>query len=55
MIESLCASPKSIRKIICENSKGIHCIYLFALGKVKDLRKVLKIGKEYKDDDFVHK
>jgi len=48
-------STQSVREVFNKTTNTMPCIYLYSLGKVKDLRKVLKIGKEYKDDDFVYK
>jgi len=48
-------SPKAVKEVFNKTAKKIPCIYLFSIGKVKDLRKTLKIEKRYEDEDYVYK
>jgi len=42
-------------KNVLNASDNVSCIYLFALGKVVDLRKSMNINSKYLDDDIVCK
>lgn len=43
-------------KNVCKATSGdTPCIYLFTLGTVKQLRKSMSLGPEYKDADYVYK
>lgn len=48
-------SVKSVKEVFNKTANSIPCIYLFSIGKVKNLKKSLQIDKKYKDDDFVYK
>ena len=49
------ATPDTIKSIFNKSSTKLACIYLFNLGKVKDLRDILDIDNEYDDNDNVYK
>ena len=46
---------KAVKEVLKTASNKIPCVYLFILGKVKDLRKEMKINKKYDDDYLVCK
>jgi hypothetical protein len=48
-------SPETINAVFNKTSNKIPCIYLFYLGKVKDLRKSLNISMDYDDYEDVYK
>lgn len=48
-------SLEAVKEIFDKTSSKLPVIYLTSLGKVKDLRSTLKIGKEYDDEDIVYK
>jgi len=48
-------TPETVKAVFNKSVTSLPCVYLFCLGKVKDLREVLDIGDEYDDDDFVYK
>lgn len=52
------ADPKSVKTVLGKSVSETSCIYLFALGKVKDLRKLdlfKEILKDYSDNSIVYK
>ncbi|XWV26726.1 hypothetical protein QJ857_gp0329 [Tupanvirus soda lake] len=48
-------STNAVKEVFNKTSHKIPCIYLFSIGKVKDLRKSLDINNEYDDNDYVYK
>jgi prophage antirepressor-like protein len=46
-------SLEAVKEVFNKTSSGLPVIYLITMGKVKDLRVALKIGKEYDDEDMV--
>ncbi|AAV51123.1 unknown [Acanthamoeba polyphaga mimivirus] len=48
-------SPEAIKAVFSKTSSTLPCIYFFTIGKVKDLRKSLKISKDYDDEDIIGK
>lgn len=46
---------ETVKEIFSKTSNVMHCLYLFWLGKVKDLRKSLNISSNYDDEDDVYK
>ena len=50
------ATPDTIKTVFNQTTDKISCIYLFYLGKVKDLKKSLRIDdKYYNENDGVYK
>jgi len=43
---------ESVKEVFSKTSNTIPCVYLFYIGKVKKLRKILKISDDFEDDDF---
>jgi len=52
---TLGVSSKAVKEVFNKSATTISCIYLFSIGKVKDLRKRLNLGPEWKDEWFVYK
>ncbi|AKI80590.1 hypothetical protein QJ850_gp109 [Acanthamoeba polyphaga mimivirus] len=48
-------SPEAIKAVFSKTSSTLPCIYFFTIGKVKALRKSLKISKDYDDEDIIGK
>ncbi|AGC02433.1 hypothetical protein H012_gp015 [Acanthamoeba polyphaga moumouvirus] len=48
-------SPEAIKAVFSKTSSTLPCIYFYTIGKVKDLRKTLKIGNDYDDEDIIGK
>jgi len=48
-------STEEVHAVFSKAATKIPCIYLYALGFVKDLRKTFNIPKSFKDDEIVHK
>uniref|UniRef100_A0A6G6ADZ3 Uncharacterized protein n=1 Tax=Borely moumouvirus TaxID=2712067 RepID=A0A6G6ADZ3_9VIRU len=48
-------SANIVKEVFSTTSSTLPTIYLFSIGKVKDLRVSLKIDKKYNDDDIVCK
>ncbi|AVL94408.1 hypothetical protein ma894 [Moumouvirus australiensis] len=48
-------SANIVKEVFSTTSSTLPTIYLFSIGKVKDLRASLKIDKKYNDDDIVCK
>ncbi|AAV50280.1 hypothetical protein [Acanthamoeba polyphaga mimivirus] len=48
-------SANIVKEVFSTTSSTLPTIYLFSIGKVKDLRATLKIDKEYNDNDIVCK
>ncbi|AFX93237.1 hypothetical protein CE11_01212 [Megavirus courdo11] len=48
-------SANIVKEVFSTTSSTLPTIYLFSIGKVKDLRATLKIDKKYHDDDIVCK
>lgn len=48
-------SVSELKAVFSKTSYKVPALYLFGLGKVKDLRKTFNIGKEYKDDQLAGK
>jgi len=46
---------KSLRQVLSTSTSSVPCLYRFSLGKVKDLRKSMKIDKTIPDDSIVIK
>jgi hypothetical protein len=46
---------KSLKQVLSTSVKSVPCIYRFALGKCKDLKKIMKISKEVPDDYVIIK
>ena len=44
-----------VKEVFNKTNSKLPVIYLFAIGKVKDLRVTLNIGKEFNDEDIVYK
>ena len=41
---------KSLRQILNKSSTNVPCVYRFALGKAKDLRKIMKLNDDIPDE-----
>ncbi|AZL89711.1 MUTS family DNA-binding domain protein [Megavirus baoshan] len=48
-------SANIVKEVFSTTSSTLPTIYLFSIGRVKDLRATLKIDKKYHDDDIVCK
>lgn len=48
-------SISAVKAVFSKTATTIPCIYFLSLGKVKDLRKQLKLDKKYNDDEVVYK
>ncbi|AVL94389.1 MUTS family DNA-binding domain protein [Moumouvirus australiensis] len=48
-------SPEAIKAVFSKTSSTLPCIYFYTIGKVKDLRKTLKISNDYDDEDIIGK
>jgi hypothetical protein len=48
-------SAQRVREVFSKSVSFFSCIYFFSLNTVKELRKLMNIGLEYKDDDIVGK
>jgi hypothetical protein len=46
---------KSLREVLKKSARSVPCIYQFALGTVKSLRKSMKLSDDLPDDDIVIK
>jgi len=46
---------ESVKEVFNKTSNQLPCIYLFTLGKVKDLHKSFKFDETHNDDDIVAK
>ena len=51
----LSVSTDAVKAVFDKASHTIPCVYLFSVGKVKDLRKSMKIKDKYDDDSYVYK
>jgi hypothetical protein len=48
-------TPATLKELGKTNVTTMPCVYLFSIGTVKNLRKSMGLGKEYKDQDSVYK
>ena len=48
-------TPKALKAVLNTNVNAMPVVYLFQLGKAKDLREVFDIPSSFKDDDIVVK
>jgi hypothetical protein len=53
--DAMGVDAKLVKQVFNKSCTTTPGIYMFTLGTVKDLRKSMKIGKEYKDDAIVAK
>ena len=49
------ATPQTIKTVLNQTTDKLSCIYLFYLGKVKDLRKSFQINNYFNDSDGIYK
>jgi len=52
---TLGVSSQAVKNVFHKTVNLISCIYLFSIGKVKDLRKELGLDAKFNDNDFVYK
>lgn len=48
-------SSEAVTEVFNKNAHTMPCIYLFSIGRVRDLRKELGIDDSYGDNDYVYK
>ncbi|AKI79609.1 hypothetical protein [Acanthamoeba polyphaga mimivirus] len=48
-------SVNEVKAVFTKTSSAFPAIYLYTIGKVKDLRASFNLGPEYDDDDFIGK
>ena len=53
--ECMGASIKTVMEVFKKNVTTIPCVYLFFLGKVKDLRKTFNLDDKYDNEDTLYK
>jgi hypothetical protein len=53
--ELLSVDIKAIREVFNKSSISVPCVYLFSLGKVKDLRDTFNISQDIDDESIVYK
>jgi hypothetical protein len=53
--DALGVTVEAVREVFKKSSTSVPCVYLFALGTVKDLRKTMSISDNFQDDDVVYK
>ncbi len=48
-------SPEAVKAVFSKSASTLPCIYLFVIGKIKNLRKHFEISDEYNDNDCVYR
>ena len=53
--ECMNTNIKTVLEVFKKNTTTIPCVYLFKLGKVKDVRETFELDEKYNDEDILYK